>query len=307
MLIRDLAYPTLLLLPLAAAAQALAAGVAPALIVGGASLLVGLILLLLQRTHPYEARWSARPKDYQVDTVHLIATGLVGDTWRALLIGGLTALSVWLGGSLDQGLWPRELAWPIQLILALLVGDLGAYFVHRACHQLPLLWRVHVMHHTSERLYVLSSARNHPLNVMLAFGSQVLPLALLGAGPELLTLVATFTSVNGLLQHANVDFRTGLLDRFLATATMHRWHHSPNMAESNSNFGSNLIVWDLLFGTRLKPAHREPREVGLPDLHVPTNVLAHLSVPFAIRRFEASSGAAPTEVGSPARNFVPRD
>ena len=142
------------------------------------------------------------------------------------------------------------------------------------------------MHHSSERLYVLSSGRNHPMNVLLTYTCQAGPLIALGAGPEVLALVAVFTSVHGMLQHANIDLRHGWLNHVFATAELHRWHHHTDFHIGNHNFGSNLVLFDQLFGTRYLPDGEDCRQVGLPDLHLPTNLLHHLASPFRLRRYE---------------------
>jgi sterol desaturase/sphingolipid hydroxylase (fatty acid hydroxylase superfamily) len=81
--------------------------------------------------------------------------------------------------------------------------------------------------------------------------------------------------------------RLGPLNWIFSMAEPHRWHHSRTLTEANSNYGSNLIVWDLVFGTFLLPPGA-PREIGIADLpRFPTGYLAHLATPFrwsAVRR-----------------------
>jgi sterol desaturase/sphingolipid hydroxylase (fatty acid hydroxylase superfamily) len=108
-------------------------------------------------------------------------------------------------------------------------------------------------------------------------------------------LVSVFTAVHGLLQHANVDMHHGPLNWIFATADLHRWHHSRDVMESNTNFGSNLILWDVVFGTRYLPSGREPRHVGLSDVQVPDNFFHHLALPFTLGRYAVpSEGDKPT-------------
>jgi sterol desaturase/sphingolipid hydroxylase (fatty acid hydroxylase superfamily) len=228
--------------------------------------------------------WRVAPRHLGLDLLHMASTGLSAELYRTLTLGALLSAAVtlrtWVGGNV----WPVE--WPLwaQLPLALVVGDLGSYVVHRACHRFPLLWRVHAMHHSSERLHAYAGARNHPLNAVLAHGSQLLAVTILGGSAELLALVSAFTGVHGILQHANVDMRYGPLNWIFATADLHRWHHSTSPRESNTNFGNTLALWDIVFGTRNLPAGR-PREVGIDDLEVPENFFAHLVSPFVLRRW----------------------
>ncbi|MCB9675961.1 MAG: sterol desaturase family protein [Alphaproteobacteria bacterium] len=244
-------------------------------------------LLLMQLRMPADEEWRGRPRDFGLDLLHMVSTGLTGDLWRAISFGVSFAVAAWLSAALGMTLWPTE--WPIlaQFALAMVVGDFGAYWVHRSCHTFPLMWRVHAMHHSSERLYVFSATRNHPVNVVLAWGSQALPLIVLGASEHVLVLMSVFTAVHGMLQHANIDLKHGWLNHLFATADLHRWHHSAKIEESNSNYGSNLIIWDWVFGTRLLPDDRaHPDRLGLEGYAMPENWFSHLASPFILRRYE---------------------
>ena len=116
---------------------------------------------------------------------------------------------------------------------------------------------------------------------------------LLGADARVIALVTLFTAIHGLFQHCNVDIRLGPLNWFFSMAELHRWHHSKRIEEANTNYGANLILWDVVFGTRFLPADREPpTEIGieaLPDF--PPGYWAHLTAP--IRWKEIEQSAAP--------------
>lgn len=109
--------------------------------------------------------------------------------------------------------------------------------------------------------------------------------------------MAAFSAAHGLLQHSNIDLRTGPLDYVLATARVHRWHHSPVREEADANYCPRLLLWDHVFGSyRFDPARRPPEDVGLgPDgADFPSGYTAHLRVPFdrarwARRPIEAST------------------
>src|SRR6185369_10374642 len=93
-----------------------------------------------------------------------------------------------------------------------------------------------------------------------------LPLIALGAPPIVIMLFTLFDAVFGMLQHANLDMRLGPLNYAFSAAEPHRWHHSRTLAEANTNYGSNLIVWDLVFGTFYLPSDREPpAAIGIAD------------------------------------------
>lgn len=292
-------YPSLLAGALLTTWWGIQAGFAPTLVVIAVIAFSSVPLLVAQMALPYESGWAPSSRDVSIDLLHMASTGLTTEGWRSLTLGVLLAIAGWVSAGLGDAPWPSEWSVVVQFALAMLVGDFGAYWVHRMCHRYDLLWRVHAMHHSSARLSALSSGRNHPGNAILAYGSQLLPLTLLGAPLEIMALMSVFTGVHGMLQHANIELHHGLLNHVFATAELHRWHHAANRADSDTNFGSNLILWDWVFRTRHLPQDREIREVGLPDLAMPENFLHHLASPFVLERWAVASeevaGAEPTK------------
>lgn len=294
-------YPSLLAGAVALTLLGLQVGLSPGLVVAAVIVLSPLPLLLAQRYLPAVAEWRGKPKDFSIDLLHMMSTWGAAEASRAIVGGVATstavALQAWVGGHL----WPT--GWPLMLQFAfgLVVGEFLAYWFHRACHEVPLMWRIHAMHHSSERMYVFAAARNHPMNAFFMNVAHLLPLTLLGAPPTVIALTAVFHGVHGLLQHSNVDLRHGPLNWVFATADLHRWHHSTNLEESNSNFGNNLILFDLLFGTRRLPEGR-PAAVGLgEDGHLPENFLVHLASPFVLYRVLTGQEPAPALDATAAR------
>ncbi len=291
-------YPVLLLASVLATVVGVRLGAPPTVLVLSAIFAASIPMVIAQAALPADQSWKGSPRDWSIDLLHMASTGLTTELWRALTAAALYGAAVWLSSAYGGDLWPSHWPWFVQLGLALTIGDFGAYWVHRGCHQIPLLWRVHAMHHSSERLYVFASARNHPMNAVLAYGSQLLPLSLLGAPIETIALLSVFTGVHGMLQHANIDLRHGPLNWVFSTADLHRWHHSSEMDESNTNFGSNVILWDIVFGTRSLPNGR-PSRVGIADLDLPDNFFAHLASPFVLYRYKIEATVR-SALGTPA-------
>ena len=149
----------------------------------------------------------------------------------------------------------------------LVVAELPKYWLHRLMHERELLWRLHATPHSVPRLYWLNAARFHPLDIAFDTFVGLLPLVLLGCGAQILALFLLVSAVHGYFQHANLQLRLGPLNWFFSMAELHRWHHSRKVFEANHNYGQNVIVWDLVFGTFYWPRDREPPEKpGLADL-----------------------------------------
>jgi ornithine lipid hydroxylase len=115
---------------------------------------------------------------------------------------------------------------------------------------------------------------------------------LLGCPVPVMGLFALFTGVFGYLQHANVRVVLGPLNYVFSMAELHRWHHAKDLRESNTNYGSNLIVWDLVFGTFFWPDDRHPPEqIGLAGLPAfPADYWGQIVSPFRWRAIQRASG-----------------
>lgn len=250
----------------------------------GVTLGAALVLLVLQAVQPYRRDWNRWVRHAPTDLAHtLLSNGLVNALFKALTFGGLFAGAVELSRWVGMSLWPHDLPVVAQVVLGMVLGEFYFYWAHRLAHRFPSWWRFHAVHHSSEQLHVLSAGRNHPVNAWVSFMSQTLPAIVLGASPEVIGLLSVFTSVHGMLQHANVDLRLGPLNHVFATAPLHRWHHSAEAAEGHTNYGSNLVIWDHIFGSFHLP-DAGPEEVGITDRRVPQGFWAHMLVPFAWNR-----------------------
>ncbi|MEQ9445985.1 MAG: sterol desaturase family protein [Rhodospirillaceae bacterium] len=153
--------------------------------------------------------------------------------------------------------------------LSLLLLDLLIYGQHRLFHKVPLLWRLHRMHHTDIDLDVTSGLRFHPLEILLSLIIKVIAVVILGA-PALAVLVFEIVlNATSMFNHANLALPQRLdsvLRRIVVTPDMHRVHHSIDSSETNSNFGFNLPWWDRLFGTYVEQpaAGHAAMTLGLP-------------------------------------------
>jgi sterol desaturase/sphingolipid hydroxylase (fatty acid hydroxylase superfamily) len=278
-------YLAILAAALTAAVLVLRSDVQPA--VGTGLLVLGFSLLIwgLERGFPHRQDWQPNRRIFGLDLLHtLVSSQGVAPLVRAGLVAAAASLGS-VAGERGLGIWPHHWPFVVQLLIAIPIADFGVYWAHRLMHRTHLGWRIHAVHHTPTRLYFMASARTHPLNAVVAVSCQFGALLALGIGAQALSLWAVFLAVNGLLQHANIDFQPGTLSRILATCDVHRAHHS--LDNSRCNYGNMTMIWDQIFGTYFKPPQRAA-DVGAAGYDIPEGYLAHLTVPFALRRFEAS-------------------
>ena len=241
-----------------------------------------LLIALAERFFAWERDWLHSKGDLRVDIGHFLVSGLLTIQLLEVPIRiAAIAAAGWLANRIGGVFWPGQ--WPLlaQLALALVVGEFFMYWIHRLTHEVDFLWRFHALHHSAPRLYFLNAVRFHPIDIALSNFSPMVPLILLGADARVLALFGLFSAVNGLFQHANLTFYLGPFNWLFSQAELHRWHHSRRLEESNTNFGQNLIIWDVVFGTRYLPPDREPpRQIGLHGLpNFPMNYWGQLLSP----------------------------
>lgn len=285
-------FPVTFAAALFAALWGIANGVHRDLILGGITLVTVVVVAIFERVLPEHRQWNLSQDDVSTDLMHgavsMVAIPQALELGLRLL---LLQVAVWLSDLWGQSLWPHH--WPVilQLVPALLISQLGEYWAHRSLHEIPLLWRLHAIHHSPGRLYWLNAARFHPLDSALLFTVALAPLLALGAGPEVLLLFTVWVSVHGMFQHCNIRLHLGPLNYVFSMAELHRWHHSLKLEEANANYGNNILFWDLVFGTVHYPKDRAASsEIGLADLpDFPKNYLGQITAPWRWNRYGRSS------------------
>ncbi len=174
-------------------------------------------------------------------TVHAAGGGLLG----------LAALPYW-----------------VEFLLAVVVMDFAIYLQHVMFHAVPLFWRLHRMHHADLDFDVTTGARFHTIEILLSMGLKFMVIVALGPAAAAVLVFEALLNGMSMFNHANAripDAIDRILRVLIVTPDMHRVHHSIDPAETNSNFGFNLSVWDRLFGTyRVQPgAGHEGMTIGI--------------------------------------------
>ena len=178
----------------------------------------------------------------------------------------------------------------VKIILAVAALDFVIYLQHVLFHFLPVLWRLHRMHHTDLDIDVTTGNRFHPLEILISTGIKLAAVSLIGSPAAAVVLFEVVLNTTSQFNHGNIRI-PGALDRWLrlvvVTPDMHRVHHSIIPRETNSNFGFNLPWWDRLCGTyRPQPEQGHTAMViGLKEFRDPMKLgLGHLLIQPFIRR-----------------------
>ena len=145
-----------------------------------------------------------------------------------------------------------QISLPFAIIISIVVMDFIIYLQHVMVHAIPLLWRLHRVHHADPDFDVTTGARFHPLEIILSMLIKFAVIILLGPPVIAVILFEIILNATAMFNHANVRIPTSIdkiLRWIVVTPDMHRVHHSVHDDETNSNFGFNLPWWDRLFGT----------------------------------------------------------
>lgn len=249
------------------------------------------LIATTERFVPWQRSWLHSRGDLRTDIGLALSNGVVTGLLTPLALAGFAVLGAAISARIGAGLWPAHWPWVAQLALALVLGELGEYGFHRAMHEIPALWRLHATHHSSPRLYWLNAARFHPIDLFLISVFKGIPLMLFGAGLPVFAVSNLFSAIHGAMQHANLPVRVGPLNWIFSLTELHRWHHSKRVEEANHNYGGNLILWDVVFGTRWLPDDRDPPEaIGIEALPgFPMGFFANLAAPFRWSKLEAEA------------------
>jgi sterol desaturase/sphingolipid hydroxylase (fatty acid hydroxylase superfamily) len=141
--------------------------------------------------------------------------------------------------------------WPAVLI-AVVAMDLVIWLQHVMVHAVPLLWRLHRVHHADLDYDLTTGARFHPIEILLSMLIKFATIIVLGPPVVAVVIFEVVLNAMAMFNHGNVRLPLGLdrvLRALVVTPDMHRVHHSVEDDEANSNFGFNLSLWDRLFGT----------------------------------------------------------
>ena len=224
--------------------------------------------ILSPRREQQQGRGTRWPSNVGVVVLDTVLVRLVFPT-TAVGLALLAEARGWgLLHALDLPLWA-------SVPLAAMVLDLAIYLQHVLFHAVPVLWRLHRMHHADLELDVTTGARFHPIEILLSMAIKLGVVAALGPPAVAVLLFEVLLNATSMFNHSNVRMPAGL-DRVLrwivVTPDMHRVHHSIVARETNSNFGFNLPWWDRLFGTyRDQPAAgHEAMTVGIEQFRDPT-------------------------------------
>ena len=220
--------------------------------------------------------------EWQTDFHHFIVNHLlVGFVLLAvnLLVHRL------FGWAAHDGLrgWVQGLDFWVALFLIVLVADLVQYWTHRAYHEVPLLWRLHAVHHSAKHMDWIAGSRQHVLEIILTRTLVLAPIYVLGFSKEVIDAYIVVVGFQAVFNHANVSVRLGPLRYLIVTPNFHHWHHSQDDEAIDRNYAAHFAFIDHLFGTAVQSGRTWPARYGVQGDYVPDGFWRQCLFPFVWR------------------------
>ena len=214
-----------------------------------------------KRTQTRAARWTT---NLIISVLNTLTLRLMA-VWLPLLAVGAAMDARANGlGVLNQVSWPE---WA-EIVIAVLIFDFAIWAQHLITHKVPILWRLHRVHHADRDIDVTTAVRFHPVEIALSMGLKIGLVYILG--PAALAVVIFEIILNGtaMFNHSNLRLPLNvdkIIRVLLVTPDMHRVHHSIHRDEHDSNYGFALSVWDRMLGTYIaQPRHgHDDMTIGL--------------------------------------------
>jgi sterol desaturase/sphingolipid hydroxylase (fatty acid hydroxylase superfamily) len=214
-----------------------------------------------------------------------------------VLISSLVLRLVFPAAAVGAAAWGQAHGWGlfrragfdglVAGVISFVILDFAIWLEHLASHKIPLLWRIHRMHHVDIGFDVTTGLRFHPLEILLSMLWKAAVVIALGAPVISVLVFEVVLNATSMFNHSNVWIgkeADRLLRRILVTPDMHRVHHSSDRRETDSNYGFNFPFWDRMFGTYVPQPRRghDGIDIGLTDWRGdgPVRLVWSLMLPF---------------------------
>jgi sterol desaturase/sphingolipid hydroxylase (fatty acid hydroxylase superfamily) len=251
-----------------------------------------LIFIFIEKLFPLRKDQPVFRPAWQTDFQHFIVNHLlVGFVLLAvnLLVHRLFGWAV--SGTLQD--WVRGLNFWVALFLIILVADLVQYATHRAYHEVPVLWRLHAVHHSAKHMDWIAGSRQHILELILTRTLVLAPIFVLGFSKEVIDAYIVVVGFQAVFNHANVSVRLGPLRYVIVTPNFHHWHHSQDTEALDRNYAAHFAFIDHLFGTAVQSDREWPARYGVLGDYVPDGFWRQLAFPFTWKPQAPAAAPAP--------------
>ena len=242
-----------------------------------------LIFIFVEKLFALRKQQPVFRAEWQTDFHHFIVNHMV--VGFVLLATNLLVHKLF-GWAAKDGVrfWVQDLNFFVALFLIVLVADLVQYWTHRAYHEVPMLWRLHAVHHSAKSMDWLAGSRQHIVELLITRTLVLAPIYVLGFSKEVIDAYIVVVGFQAVFNHANVSVRLGPLRYLIVTPNFHHWHHSQDDEAIDRNYAAHFAFLDHLFGTAVQSDRKWPDRYGVQGDYVPDGFLKQLAFPFVWKK-----------------------
>ena len=239
-----------------------------------------LIFIFIEKLFKHRKDQPVFRAEWQTDFHHFIVNHMI--VGFVLLATNLMVHKFfgWAGNDGIRG-WVQGLPFWVGVLLIVLVADFVQYWTHRAYHEVPVLWRLHAVHHSAKSMDWLAGSRQHIVELIITRTLVLAPIFVLGFSKEVIDAYILIVGFQAVFNHANVSVRLGPLRYIIVTPNFHHWHHSQDQAALDRNYAAHFAFLDYIFGTAVKSHQLWPEKYGVLGDYVPNGFVKQFKFPFA--------------------------
>ena len=242
-------------------------------------LFTGFLFIPIERIFPHHAEQHVFREEWREDLFYYLVSSMLVQILTFLTFVPAKAILAFAPLTRTRE-WVGALPFVVQVIAIMFLTDLVQYWLHRAFHRLPFLWRFHAVHHSARAMDWMAGARMHFLEIITLRGMTVIPMFVLGFSLTAMNSYIFLVYVYSTLVHANLGWRFPVLEQIFVTPRFHHWHHGIEREAIDVNFAVHFPIFDRLFGTYHFPKDQWPSGYGIEGHPVPTSYLEQFKYPF---------------------------
>lgn len=238
-----------------------------------------LIFIFIEKLFAHRKDQPVFRAEWQTDFHHFIVNHMIVGF---VLLATNLMVHKFFGWAANDGIrgWVQGLPFWAGVLLIVLVADFVQYWTHRAYHEVPLLWRLHAVHHSAKSMDWLAGSRQHIVELIITRTLVLAPIYVMGFSKEVIDTYIVIVGFQAVFNHANVSVRLGLLRYIIVTPNFHHWHHSQDQAALDRNYAAHFAFLDYIFGTAVKSDQLWPEKYGVLGDYVPNGFVKQFKFPF---------------------------
>ena len=242
-------------------------------------ILTGLLFVPLERLSPLKREQRLFRTEWREDLFYYFVSSLMVQVLTFLAMAPSNAVMATTSWASFRAM-VFALPMVLQVVVIMVFTDLVQYWLHRAFHRVPALWRFHAVHHSAKSMDWIAGARMHFLEIIVLRGFTAIPMFTLGFDPAAIQIYLLIVYFYSAFIHANIGWNLKAVEPLLATPRFHHWHHGEEREAIDVNFAIHFPVYDRLFGTHHMPDGRWPKSYGIEGHPVPNGYWQQFLYPF---------------------------